>query len=502
MPYPPSPPPAERQGTPPPRKAVQELNTPNCRDGFFTELVSREDNAFQKYTPIPRGTPYTDIPGADTRVIAAFAANPLYFLKQIRPGTTSSSDFGSTDLWVLWIWATQELAQDSYNSEVTYEANGTSYPAFQRVYVIKRQLWEGTQFLTVLGSLTGLLSVAVTAGGTGYTYATATTGTGAEAQAVILLGAGGAGGPIIDWIVTKEGTGVTGGVAMTIVGDGAGATATTRIQPAGATLVAQEKQELPDGDPRSHDYVQVVRVYATLPGVTLTEVKINPETRAQVTVSKTRKVTGDIVPGVSIVTVSMVDYNKVISLEPIDANTSYEVITLQPVPAAQSFATAIQETEYSPFQFPATLDVTLYVDTLGVIGYTEAFTRRVKHQKYTWWECSLTEPDITTLMEDLTANGGVPKLGYIFAAFRNGGSVGWNTLSELIYDSVTLSYGLFSIDWAGSDPDLTTYLADWTQDASDPRNVIGRVSAGNYYMWKIEIIQVKFLMEIGGTVVP
>jgi len=503
MAYPPAPPPREREVTPPWRKMVQDLPEPSQKVGFYTELVNREDSAYQKVWPIARGTPYSNTLGAEQRVIDYFSDTPLRFLKQLRPGSTSSSDFGSSDLAVLWVWATDSLAQDTYNSEVTYDADGISYPAFQRVSQIRRKDWEASPTITPLSALTGLLSVAITAAGTGYTYATATVATGAEAVAVVLLGDGGVGGPIIDWIVTKEGSGVTSGAAMVIAGDGAGATATARIQPATAVLVSQKKQELADGDPYSHDYVQIVRTYATLPGAWLTEIKINPETRAEVTVAKRRNVTANITTGVTVVTVGADKFNVVTSLEPIDFQTSFEVVTTQPTPAADSFETAIQETEYLPFQFPATLDVTLYVSTVGVIGYTDAFTRRVKHQKYTWWECSTTEPDITTLMEDLTANGGVPKLGYIFAAFRNGGSVGWNTLSELIYDAVTLDYGGgLMIDWAGSDPNLTTYLADWTQDASDPRNVIGRVSAGNYYMWKIEIIQVKFLMEIGGTVAP
>ncbi len=249
--------------------------------------------------------------------------------------------------------------------------------------------------------------------------------------------------------------------------------------------------------------MQIVRTYATLPGATLTEIKINPETLAKVTVSKTRKVTTDITPGVEVVTVGMVVYNKVTSLEPIDLNTSYEVITLQPLPDAHSFATAIQETEYAPFQFPATLDVDLYVDTFGVIGYTSAFTRRVKHQSFTWWEISLTEPDITTLMEDLSADGGIPLLGYIFASFRNGGSVQWNTLQELIYNPVSVDYGGgLVIDWPGSTPDYDTYLADWAAVGSDPRNVMGTVKAGDYFMWKVQIIQVNFLVEVQGTIAP
>lgn len=504
MPYPPPPSASpERPTTPPWRKMVQDLPEPSQKVGFFTELVNRDDPGYQQVCPIERGTPYSNILGADQRVIDAYADNPLFFLKQIRPGSTSASDFGSSDLAVLWVWGTNSLAQNSYNSEVTYEAEGVSYPMFVRTSTVRRKDWEANPTIAPLTALTGLLSVAITAAGTGYTFATATTATGAEATAVVLRGAGNAGGPIIDWIVTKEGTGVGSGAAMVIVGDGAGAAATARIQPASAVLVSQKKQEIADGDPYSNDYVQIVRTYATLPGATLEEIKPNPETLANVSVSKTRKVTSDITPGVEILTVGMDTFVKVTSLEPIDLNTSWEVITLQPLPDAHSFGTAIQETDYSPFQFPATLDVDTYVLTSGVIGYTDAFTRRVKHQSYTWWEISLTEPDITTLMEDLTTSGGIPILGYVFGSFRNGGSVQWNTLSEIIYNAVSLDYGGgVVIDWPGSDPDYDTYMASWVDSMSGPRNVIGSVKAGDFFQWKVQIVQVKFLIEPRGTIAP
>lgn len=264
MPYPPPPnnnQPLERQSTPPPRKAVQELNSPSQKDGFYTELVSREDSAYQKFVPIKRGTPYSEIPGADERIIAQYAANPLFFLKQVRPGTTSSSDFGSTDLWVLWIWATQSLAEDSYNAAVTYDEENPSFPIFTREYEIKRKLWEANPTLPIDASpLTGLLSVAITAGGTGYTFASATIAGGGQAEAVILAGV------IIDWVVTVEGSSVTGGAAMTITGDGTGATATARVQPTTALLVSQKKAEFTEDNPINHDYVRIVRTWMILPG--------------------------------------------------------------------------------------------------------------------------------------------------------------------------------------------------------------------------------------------
>lgn len=258
--------------TPPYRKPIQELRSPDFKDGFFTELVNRQDSAYQKVWPIPRGTPYAGILGSDQRVIDYYANNPLFFLKQTRPGNSSSSDFGSADNQVIWVWATDQLAQDTFNSEITYEEEGVTYPVFVREYDVRRKQWEANPTLAVATSLTCLLSVNLTGAGTGYTQATGTIGN-ATAQAVCFNG------QIIDWIVTIEGSGIASGAALVIVGDGTGATATARIQPASAVLVHQEKQELPDDNLWGHDYVRIVRQYMTLPGPTLTTYFVSDEVR-------------------------------------------------------------------------------------------------------------------------------------------------------------------------------------------------------------------------------
>src|SRR5689334_19497535 len=105
---------ASRPSVPPQNKPVQELRTPNFRDGFYTLLVQRESVFFQNNYPIQRGTPYAKLKGADSRVVDEFTSNPLYFLKQIRPGNSSSSDFGAADDQVIWVFANQQIAQSNY----------------------------------------------------------------------------------------------------------------------------------------------------------------------------------------------------------------------------------------------------------------------------------------------------------------------------------------------------------------------------------------------------
>lgn len=251
---------AERPTSPPPEKPVQELRTANFRDGFFTILVQEDSVIYQKNWPIRRGTPYASLEGADSGVITEFANRPLYFAKAIRPGNSGQSDFGSTDLWSVWIFLSDELAEDTYNADIDYPGESTAVSRYIRTSHTKRQLYEATPSIAYGSILTGLLSVAITAPGVNYTQASATIATGATAEAVCF------GGAIIDWIVTNQGTGVTSGAALTITGDGTGATATARIQPATAVLTHQEKKELPNDSPHSHDWVQIIRVYEILPG--------------------------------------------------------------------------------------------------------------------------------------------------------------------------------------------------------------------------------------------
>lgn len=332
--------------------------------------------------------------GADqNRVVAQYAANPLYFLKELRPGAVGSSDFGASDTLVVWVWASVPLAQDTYNSGVDYDGNVVAVPIFTRVTLVRRKDYEANPTIATGTTLTGLLSVAITAPGTGYTQATATTATGASAVAVCFAGA------IIDWIVTSEGTGVTSGAAMAIVGDGAGATATARIQPASAILTSQQKRELDDNDPRSHDYVQVVRVYSTLPGATLTDSTYDPESDVWVATSKQKKLLSDITESVSH---SLDNFVTIVSSQAIDAQVGYEVVTVIPKSPHFNRDTAILEYEMLPYQFPGYIisygeyggTTWTAVDFFGsAVGYQQSSSWTVLHYIRTWFVIGANIPD-------------------------------------------------------------------------------------------------------------
>lgn len=95
----------DRPIVPPLQKPVREFSIPEHSAGFFTELVSRESTRYQAAYPIKRGTLYSTLQGGDDRVNTSFPV--LYFVKEIRAGTSDSL--------VLWVFSTEQNAQDTYN---------------------------------------------------------------------------------------------------------------------------------------------------------------------------------------------------------------------------------------------------------------------------------------------------------------------------------------------------------------------------------------------------
>lgn len=252
--------------TPPPRLPVREYQTPVITDGFYTELVNRDDPTYQENAPVKRGTLYSTLKGASQEVITAFPN--LYFLRETKPGY--SGDFGNTNQWVIWWWATDPQAESTYNAEVSYSFESTSYPIYTRIYRIRRDTYDATPTVATGTALTALIGIKVTAAGTEYS----------EDDTVNIAGGGGAtaklvvngSGAIQSVVVTKEGSGYDSASlpAVTITtSTGSGATLVAIVQPKTAVLVSQKKVELPAGDPMALEFVQVIRAYRQITGPSL-----------------------------------------------------------------------------------------------------------------------------------------------------------------------------------------------------------------------------------------
>lgn len=158
----------------------------------------------------------------------------------------------------------QQPIEDTYNASISYSGEGAAYPIFTRDYIVRRSEYAR---LANGSTLTGVVNVKVTAGGTGYSQDTVSvsasegSGSGFAATAIV------SNGIVIDIGITNEGSGYTAAPTITISG-GTGATATAYIQPATAILVKEDFVRQPDQSTDSL-YVLVRRIYETLPGPSL-----------------------------------------------------------------------------------------------------------------------------------------------------------------------------------------------------------------------------------------
>lgn len=254
---------------PPPEKMVRQIQQSDHTVALYTELVSRESTRFQALSPIKRGTPYASTIGADQRVVDLHG-NALIFLKEIVPFGGTSVNTTPGNEFVLWYWSTDHLADHATDAEVSYPYDTLSCPAYTHITTVKRDDYDASPTVAYGSALTTLQAVKITAPGIGYVNGDVVTISGSHGCAVeIVVDANGA---ITNAIVVNEGLGLDSAALPTIgitTATGSGATLVAIVQPKTALLSSQKKSELPDSDPYSHEFVQLTRVWETLPGALL-----------------------------------------------------------------------------------------------------------------------------------------------------------------------------------------------------------------------------------------
>jgi uncharacterized protein YebE (UPF0316 family) len=271
---------AERPFTPPTRKPVSEFPTPDPSVAFYTELVNRDDPAYMANAPVKRGQLYANMVGAKREVIDTYPN--LFFLRERK--------FQLSDQQVLWDWATDENAENTYNAEVTYIANAVTYPAITRTYTVRRELWEADPIAQIGSPLPGIIAVEITSPGKNHTTAR---GVIDDTDAAIEFTVDATGG-LMNGIITNTGsTLIQNGTSITIIGDGQDSSAIAVSQPIGCVLTAQKKEELQDADPQQHEFVRVTRVYETLPGPWIYSTRIDKD--GMIVTLKTRRQVADFI---------------------------------------------------------------------------------------------------------------------------------------------------------------------------------------------------------------
>jgi hypothetical protein len=240
----------------PPQVPVKSYPTPNIHSDVVLTETWNTENAGAEWQPLDPGTPHPN-----TRDFPGF--------KLARMDTVPGQD-----KWQRRVWVTDNVNQDLYNYAVKYVAESNGYPIFIRQYQELRATYapraKGTALQTVF-------KILLTAAGSGYQTPPAVTlsgggGSGATAEAVLNQD-----GTLAEVVLLAGGLSYTSAPAVAIAaGSGTGATAAASIQPSGAILVSEEAQNYDPQDPNFNLYVQVMRVYKTLPGPLLTGATQNP----------------------------------------------------------------------------------------------------------------------------------------------------------------------------------------------------------------------------------
>lgn len=238
--------------SPPKSSPWQDYATPELLDGVVQEIVDSE-NVPRQFQNLAPGTPYPDpkkYPG-------------YFFLKAV------ALSHNRVQFW----WSLGQFQnQDLYNYDLDFVSDSADHPIFVRRYLTRRDVQaSGAATAARASAFTGIFSIYVTNGGTGYDpEAPPTVTVAGNATAVALVTKAG----VVQWIrITSEGSSYATAPVVTIAAPSAGtqATADAFIQAATTVLIKQRWQQLPTEDPRYPLFLLETRIYQTFPGPVLRE---------------------------------------------------------------------------------------------------------------------------------------------------------------------------------------------------------------------------------------
>src|SRR6266478_3608379 len=234
---------------PPPEIPVVTFLSPNKADQGLIEFWNTE---VASYVALDIGAPHPN-----TRQY------PNFTLGSQRP-------VQGDEKWYIRTWITPETSSDWFNYALKFSGEGDSFPIFIRTYRELKSAYQPRVKGSALGTLYRLVMDNV---GSGYSngalppvkFDDPVVPPTAVAEA---HGVAGADGSIRECVVDFGGDGYTENVAFTVESplNGIPASGISYIQPVTAILVREDASLFPEDSPFYAQYLQVVRVYETLPG--------------------------------------------------------------------------------------------------------------------------------------------------------------------------------------------------------------------------------------------
>ncbi len=269
---------------PPPEIPVISWLSPNKADQGLLEFWNTE---LASYTPLDVGAPHPNQ-----------REFPNFRLGKQAP-------LQGDEKWVLRVWVTDETSPDWFNWALKYSGEDNEFPIFIRTYREPRATYTPRVKGTTLGTLYKTVMTNVGSGYASGAYPSVTFSEPSVTPTSVAIGHGvvSAGGSVTEVVLDFGGEGyfqdVEFTVAVPISGDQA--TGVAYVQPQIAILVREEASLYPPDSEFYAQYLQVTRVYETIPGPTFNQTEF-AEDGVIVNVATTRKLCSDITSTESIVT--------------------------------------------------------------------------------------------------------------------------------------------------------------------------------------------------------
>jgi hypothetical protein len=242
----------------PPQVPIVKFFSPNKADQGLIEFWN---TSVSSYVPLDQGAPHPD-----TRDRAGFKLGKQFNLP-------------NDEKFVVRVWVTDETSPTWWDWSEKFLAESASHPIFIRQSREPRNTYAPK---TKSQPLKSVYKLSLTNAGTGYTPDTQPAlafsggaGSGAAGHAVVNKD-----GTIAELVLDSGGDNYTSAPTFTVAASPSGgttATGTAYIQPTTAVLVAEEAQPFPADSEFFGLYLQVVRVYQTLPGPVLSEKEYDQE---------------------------------------------------------------------------------------------------------------------------------------------------------------------------------------------------------------------------------